>query len=120
MDNCQFILLVTDISRLSIFVSLCCQELIDNSQPRPIETGYQFSKKNWRKFLSVVGGHLQKGQIKARFTLGVRAKKNLGPTLSSFGLQIGLPNLMIAYPFFSLWANTRPKCSAFISNLGAD
>jgi hypothetical protein len=26
---------------------------------------------------------------KARFTLGVRAKKNLGPTLSIFGLQIG-------------------------------
>ncbi len=27
---------------------------------------------------------------KARFTLGVRAQKNLGPTLSIFGLQIGL------------------------------
>jgi hypothetical protein len=51
MDNCQFILLVTDISKLSSFVSLCCQELIDDSQPRPIETGYQFSKRTGEKFL---------------------------------------------------------------------
>jgi hypothetical protein len=51
MDNCQFILLVADISKLSNFVSLRCQELIDNSQPRPIETAYQFSERTGEKLL---------------------------------------------------------------------
>jgi hypothetical protein len=32
------------------------------------------------------------------------------------GLQIGFTNLMVS--FFSLGANTRPRSSAFISNLG--
>jgi hypothetical protein len=34
---------------------------------------------------------------KARFTLGVRDQKNLGPTLSIFGLQIGFPNWMVSF-----------------------
>jgi hypothetical protein len=41
-----------------------------------------------------------------------QGKTNLGQTLSIFVLQI------CWYPFFSLGANTRPQCSAFISNLG--
>jgi hypothetical protein len=47
-----------------------------------------------------------------------QSQKNLGPALSTFGLQIGLPNLTVSF-FFSLGANTRPQNSAFSSsNLG--
>ncbi len=44
----------------------------------------------------------------ARITLGVRAK-NLGPTLSTFGLQIGLKLLINARTLAPSVANWPPK-----------
>jgi len=63
---------------------------------------------------------------KARFTLGVKANKNLGPTLSILGLQIGPKGCTSASQkfdgilFFSLGANTSKalKVSAFINTWG--
>jgi hypothetical protein len=47
--------------------------------------------------------------LKACFTLGVKAKKNLRPTLSIFGLQIGPKSLINAETLAPRVANWPPK-----------
>jgi hypothetical protein len=62
---------------------------------------------------------LIKVHIKAHFTLGVKGQKNLGPTLSIFGLLFGPKLLINARTLVPRVANWPPKFDGLFSSLGA-